>query len=82
MSQIPSGESPPVDLTSATSPLSAPTTNLVGTTTPKPRHSPSVRNFPSHLHDFYYFSTLATLHEPHTFCEAYFGLLLHQVMKK
>jgi hypothetical protein len=36
-----------------------------------PHHSTRVTALPSHLHDYHCYSTLATLHEPHSFREAH-----------
>ena len=35
-----------------------------------PRHSTQVRSIPAHLLDYHYYTAIATLHEPHTYCEA------------
>ena len=35
-----------------------------------PRHSTWVRSIPTHLLDYHCYTVLATLHEPHTYCEA------------
>ena len=35
-----------------------------------PRHSTRVRSIPAHLLDYHCYTTLATLHEPHTYREA------------
>ena len=35
-----------------------------------PRHSTRVRFVPTHLLDYHCYTALATLHEPHTNCEA------------
>jgi hypothetical protein len=36
-----------------------------------PRRSTRVKALPSHLHDYHCYSALATLPEPHSFCEAH-----------
>ena len=36
-----------------------------------PRHSTWVRSIPAHLLDYHCYTTLATLHEPHTYHEAF-----------
>lgn len=33
--------------------------------------SSQVRSFPTHLHDLYCYTTLATLHKPHSYCEVF-----------
>ena len=40
-----------------------------------PRHSTRVRSIPAHLLDYHCYTTLATLHEPHTYREAFTDLL-------
>ena len=40
-----------------------------------PHHSTRVRSIPTHLLDYHCYITLATLHEPHTYCEASTDLL-------
>ena len=44
------------------------------------RHSHQVTTLPSHLRDFHYFSVLASLQEPQTFCEATSNPLWQQAM--
>ena len=36
-----------------------------------PRHSTQVRSIPAHFLDYHYYTTLSTLHEPHTYHEAF-----------
>ena len=36
-----------------------------------PRHSTRVRSIPAHLLDYHCYTVLATLHEPHTYREAF-----------
>ena len=72
-----SDESPTADPTFDESPFSAPVVNLVNTTTLEPRRSHWVN-----LRDFHCFSAFATLHEPHTFREAFSDPLWQQVMKE
>jgi hypothetical protein len=74
--------SPTTDPTFDESPLSAPAANPINTTAPEPRRSHRVSTLPSHLRDFHYFSAFATLHEPHTFCEASSDPLWQQAMKE
>ena len=47
-----------------------------------PRHSTRVRSIPAHLLDYYCYTALATLHEPHTYREASTNPLWQIVMKK
>ena len=47
-----------------------------------PRHSTRVRSVPTHLLDYHCYTTLATLHEPHTYCEASTDPLWQIVMKE
>uniref|UniRef100_A0A2N9GXG4 Integrase catalytic domain-containing protein n=1 Tax=Fagus sylvatica TaxID=28930 RepID=A0A2N9GXG4_FAGSY len=77
-----SDESPTADPTFDESPLTAPAANPVNTTAPEPRRSHRVSTLPSHLRDFHCFSAFATLHEPHTFCEASSDPLWQQAMKE
>uniref|UniRef100_A0A2N9HRP8 Integrase catalytic domain-containing protein n=1 Tax=Fagus sylvatica TaxID=28930 RepID=A0A2N9HRP8_FAGSY len=78
----PSDVSPTTDPTFNESPLSAPAANPVHTTAPEPRRSYRVSTLPSHLRDFHCFSAFATLHEPHTFREAFSDPLWQQAMKE
>lgn len=54
----------------------------VGTSGPELYHSTRVRTFPSHLRDYYFLSTIASLHEPQTFRKASSDPLWLQAMKK
>ena len=36
----------------------------------RPRHSTRVRSIPTHVFDYHCYTTLTTLHEPHTYYEA------------
>jgi hypothetical protein len=47
-----------------------------------PCPSTQVQTFPSHLHDCHCYSTLATLHEPHSFHEAHTNHLWQNVMSE
>ena len=53
---------------SSESPVLAPSEDPTPTTTL--RHSSRVTSLPSHLRDFHCYTTLATLHEPHSYREA------------
>ncbi len=66
--------SPPADPTSIASPPSAPATNLVNISALEPICSHWGRTLPSHLCEFHFFYALPTLHEPHTFHEAFSDL--------
>ena len=46
------------------------------------RRSSRVTSLPSHLHDFHCYTTLATLHEPHSYCEASSNPLWQAAMTK
>ena len=47
-----------------------------------PRHSTRVRFIPAHLLDYHCYTALATLHEPHTYCEAFTELLWQIAMNE
>ena len=47
-----------------------------------PRHSTRVRSIPAHLLDYHCYTTLATLHEPHTYREASTDSLSQIAMKE
>ena len=47
-----------------------------------PRYSIRVRSIPAHLLDNHCYNTLATLHKPHTYCEASTDSLWQIVMKE
>ena len=47
-----------------------------------PRRSTRVKALPSHLHDYHYYSALATLHEPHSFHEAHTNTLWYNAMSE
>jgi hypothetical protein len=47
-----------------------------------PHHSTRVTTFPSHLCDYHCYSALATLHEPHSFCEAHTNPLWQNAMSE
>ena len=47
-----------------------------------PRHSTQVRSVPTHLLDYHCYTTLATLHEPHTYREASIDPLWQIAMKE
>ena len=47
-----------------------------------PRHSIRVRSIPAHLLDYHCYTALATLHKPHTYCEASTDPLWQITMKE
>jgi hypothetical protein len=47
-----------------------------------PRRSTRVKTLPTHLRDFHCFSAIATIHEPHSFCEASTDLLWQKAMSE
>ena len=47
-----------------------------------PHHSTRVRSIPTHLLDYHSYTTLATLHEPHTYREASTDSLWQIAMKE
>ena len=47
-----------------------------------PRHSTRVRSIPAHLLDYHCYTALATLHKPHTYCEASTDPLWQITMKE
>ena len=47
-----------------------------------PRHSTRVRSIPAYLLDYHYYTSLATLHEPHTYREASTDPLWQIAMKE
>ena len=48
----------------------------------QPRHSTQVRSIPTHLLDYHYYTTLTTLHEPHTYHKASTDPLWQIAMKE
>ena len=62
------------------SPAPAPPENLAQDI--PPHHSTRVRSIPAHLLDYHCYTALATLHEPHTYREAFTDLLWQIAMKE
>jgi hypothetical protein len=71
-----------LDATPPMSPGSVPSEDPICTPPPDLRRSTRVRSLPFHLQDFHCFRALATLHEPHSFCEASINPLWQAAMKE
>jgi hypothetical protein len=68
-----------IDPNAPTSPIDPPT---LEPDISVPHCSTHVTALPSHLHDYHCYSVLATLHEPHSFCEAHTNPLWQNAMSE